>query len=130
MRAMPIYEYGCAGCGHQFEVQQKVADPAFTTCPECRAEKLEKLISATAFVLKGSGWYKDGYGTKQGSERTDNQRTDRLQKALDDDKKKTSAAASGGDSSTSSGTSSSSSSDSGGGGSKSDGGKSTSTPAT
>jgi putative FmdB family regulatory protein len=125
---MPIYEYGCAGCGRKLEVQQKVADPPLTTCPECGAEQLEKLISATAFVLKGGGWYKDGYGKKEGGERTDNQRTDRLQKAIDDDKKKTAATASGGgDSSTSSGTSSSDSG--GGGGSKGDGGKSASAPA-
>ena len=43
-------------------------------------------------MLKGSGWYKDGYGSSKGSGRTENQRTDRLQKAIDDDKKKSAAA--------------------------------------
>lgn len=98
---MPIYEYGCEACGHTLEIQQKFSDDPLRTCPACGKDELRKLISATAFVLKGSGWYKDGYGSKKGdgkgAERTENQRSDRLQKALDEDKKKTAAAA-GGDS--------------------------------
>jgi putative FmdB family regulatory protein len=97
---MPIYEYGCSECGHQFEEQQKLSDPPLVTCPTCGKDKLEKIISPTAFVLKGGGWYKDGYGAP-GSKRTENQRIDRLQKSIDDDKKKTAAASS--ESSTSTG---------------------------
>ncbi len=85
---MPLYDYGCQGCGHQFEVQQKLADDPLKNCPACGKALLEKIISAAAFVLKGGGWYKDGYGNP-GKPRTENQRTDRLQKAIDDDKKKT-----------------------------------------
>ena len=30
---MPIYEYGCPACGHQFEEIQKVSDAPLTDCP-------------------------------------------------------------------------------------------------
>ena len=54
---MPIYEYRCAECGHQEEVLQKVSEPPLTTCPACGKPKLQKLLSAAGFQLKGSGWY-------------------------------------------------------------------------
>jgi putative FmdB family regulatory protein len=89
---MPLYEYGCTACGHRLEEQQKLADPPLLTCPTCGQPTLEKLVSATSFVLKGGGWYKDGYGSSKDKPRTENQRTDRLEKALSDDSKKTAAA--------------------------------------
>lgn len=89
---MPTYEYECKGCGHQFEIEQRITADRLTDCPQCKQSKLERLISATAFTLKGGGWYKDGYGTAK-SNRTENQVTDRLTKAIDDDKKKTAEAA-------------------------------------
>lgn len=55
---MPIYEYQCAKCGHQIEVLQKVSDEPLSRCMACGEDTLNKLISATNFQLKGSGWYK------------------------------------------------------------------------
>ena len=60
---MPIYEYVCEKCGDQTEVMRKVSDPPLKRCKKCRG-KLEKLISRTAFQLKGSGWYQTEYGRK------------------------------------------------------------------
>lgn len=57
---MPIYEYRCESCGKVFEFIQKFSDEPLTECPECTG-CLSKLISNTSFVLKGSGWYADGY---------------------------------------------------------------------
>lgn len=54
---MPIYEYQCESCGHQLEAIQKMSDPALKDCPACGKGVLKKLISATAFQLKGTGWY-------------------------------------------------------------------------
>ncbi|MEE2750767.1 MAG: zinc ribbon domain-containing protein [Myxococcota bacterium] len=65
---MPIYEYACPDCEHQFENIQKFSDPLLTDCPECGADKLKKLVSATSFHLKGSGWYKDHYGLKSSTD--------------------------------------------------------------
>ena len=60
---MPIYEYGCAACGHQFEEWQKMSDKPVRVCPKCKAKKVEKLISQTSFKLKGGGWYSDLYAS-------------------------------------------------------------------
>lgn len=60
---MPLYEYECQACGHHLEAQQRMADAALLTCPSCGKDELQKLISATAFHLKGGGWYKDLYAS-------------------------------------------------------------------
>lgn len=118
---MPIYEYGCEACGHRLETQQKLSEPPLKTCPACGKDALTKLISPTAFVLKGGGWYKDGYGSAKSGGRSDTARGDRLSKAIDDDKKKTSSSSDSSSSSSTSSTPSSTPSTGGdsGGGSKS-----------
>jgi putative FmdB family regulatory protein len=58
---MPIYEYACSACGHQFEEWQKIKDKPVRTCPKCKAKKVERLISQTSFHLKGGGWGSDLY---------------------------------------------------------------------
>ena len=62
---MPIYEYACAACGHEFEEWQKMSDAPVRTCPKCKKKKVERLISRTAFQLKGSGWYADLYSSSK-----------------------------------------------------------------
>ena len=64
---MPIYEYQCSACGHQMEVLQKVSDAPLRKCPECGKPKLQKLISAPSFRLKGGGWYETDF--KSGNKR-------------------------------------------------------------
>src|SRR3954471_20023808 len=59
---MPVYEYGCKACHRTFEYQQRMSDPEKTVCEACGGE-LERLISRTAFTLKGGGWYKDLYSS-------------------------------------------------------------------
>ena len=61
---MPTYEYQCKLCGHQTEVFQKIADEPLTECPTCHQAGLSKLVSATAFQLKGTGWYATDYRHK------------------------------------------------------------------
>lgn len=70
---MPIYEYACGKCEHEFEVEQRMSDPPVKTCPECRSRKVKRLISRTSFVLKGSGWYSDLYSSapKKGEGKSD-----------------------------------------------------------
>ena len=60
---MPTYEYECSK-GHQFEVEQSINDAPLQRCKICRA-KVHRLISASHFILKGGGWYADGYGSKK-----------------------------------------------------------------
>ncbi len=63
---MPIYEYECPQCG-RFEVIQKFSDSPLKKCPHCKEKGkdtvVEKAVSASAFHLKGTGWYKTDYGS-------------------------------------------------------------------
>ena len=60
---MPIYEYRCEACGHYLETLQKISDPPLTDCHKCGQPALKKLISASAFRLKGGGWYETDFKT-------------------------------------------------------------------
>jgi putative FmdB family regulatory protein len=60
---MPIYEYQCSKCGKIEEALQKVSEAPLTSCSHCSG-KLNKLISHSAFHLKGSGWYVTDYADK------------------------------------------------------------------
>lgn len=67
---MPIYEYECPVCG-RFEVIQKFSDKTLKSCPHCKEKgknsPVEKAVSASAFHLKGSGWYKTDYSSGSSS---------------------------------------------------------------
>lgn len=54
---MPVYEYRCRTCDHQFEIQQSFSDDALTVCPECEGE-LRKVFAPVGITFKGSGFYK------------------------------------------------------------------------
>lgn len=43
---MPIYEYACAECGHQFETL--VRSGTQPQCPNCQSKALEKRLSVFA----------------------------------------------------------------------------------
>ncbi len=44
---MPIYEYQCGACGHQFEALI-LPKTTGTACPECQGTELERLVSSFA----------------------------------------------------------------------------------
>jgi putative FmdB family regulatory protein len=60
---MPIYEYKCSKCEHQFEVIQRFSDNPVESCPECNKKSVKKLVSAPSFRLKGGGWYETDFKT-------------------------------------------------------------------
>jgi putative FmdB family regulatory protein len=60
---MPIYEYKCRKCGQVTELLEGAHDDPLRKCPSC-AGKVERMMSAGAFILKGTGWYATDYGTK------------------------------------------------------------------
>lgn len=64
---MPIYEYRCGDCGHEFETIQKISEAPLTRCPACEHEALSKKVSRAAFRLKGAGWYETDF--KSGNKR-------------------------------------------------------------
>jgi len=41
---MPLYDFVCRACGHEFEALVRVPDAP--TCPECGASDLERLLSS------------------------------------------------------------------------------------
>ena len=66
---MPIYEYYCESCGHEFEAMQKITEDPIRKCESCGKLKAKRSISRTSFVLKGSGWYTTDYGGANASNR-------------------------------------------------------------
>jgi putative FmdB family regulatory protein len=68
---MPIYEYACEKCEHEFEREQRITDDPVKTCPVCRSRRVKKLISLTSFVLKGGGWYADAYSSSKAKSDSD-----------------------------------------------------------
>ncbi len=77
---MPIYEYRCTSCGKVLEVIQKFDDKPLKKCTECSGA-LEKLISRSAFQLKGGGWYSEGYGGGSGKSGSSSPSTDSAPKS-------------------------------------------------
>ena len=64
---MPIYEFRCIECDEVSEEMLSFKDKTKTIkCPICN-NKSERIMSLGSFHLKGSGWYKDGYGKRNTS---------------------------------------------------------------
>ena len=73
---MPIYEYKCSKCEHQFEVIQRFSDNPVESCPECNEKSVKKLVSAPSFRLKGGGWYETDFKTGSKKNIVDNKDKD------------------------------------------------------
>jgi putative FmdB family regulatory protein len=63
---MPIYEYECDKCGVTFEAMQAISAKPFKTCNGLGCDekdngKVRRIVSASGFILKGSGWYTSDY---------------------------------------------------------------------
>jgi putative FmdB family regulatory protein len=72
---MPIYEYECTKCGNHMEVWQKFSDSPVTHCDSCHG-KVRKVISHSAFHLKGTGWYVTDYASKSGNRSSETKKTE------------------------------------------------------
>ena len=44
---MPIHDFHCRSCGHEFEALSRPQDPPIA-CPSCKSADLEKLLSGFA----------------------------------------------------------------------------------
>src|SRR5262245_57542751 len=65
---VPTYDYICTKCRHTWELEQRIVEDPVRKCPKCRANTAKRQISSGAgFILKGGGWYADGYGSKKSS---------------------------------------------------------------
>lgn len=54
---MPIYEFVCQDCGHEFELIQSFSDSSIPQCPVCHSEQVMRQVGRPAIHFKGSGWY-------------------------------------------------------------------------
>ena len=61
---MPIYEYECTSCHHNFDLIQKINAEPVKQCPRCFNNSVTKLVSAAGFQLKGTGWYETDFKNK------------------------------------------------------------------
>ncbi len=53
---MPLYEFSCAKCGHEFEelvLSSKPEAIAQVACPTCGSHKVKKKVSAVASSVRG-----------------------------------------------------------------------------
>ncbi len=59
---MPIYEYECEKCKSVFEAMQSVSAKPLKTCNQSSCKgKVHRLVSASGFIFKGSGWFTSEY---------------------------------------------------------------------
>jgi putative FmdB family regulatory protein len=61
---VPIYEYRCNECGHQFEVSQRMSDDPISECEVCGGQ-VAKVLFAPAIHFKGSGFHNTDYGSRR-----------------------------------------------------------------
>ncbi len=53
---MPIYEYECSLCHHNFERRQRFDEEPVAMCPKCQG-KARRVLHSTPVIFKGSGFY-------------------------------------------------------------------------
>jgi putative FmdB family regulatory protein len=97
---MPIYEYQCPKCGQQTEILHQSQERKRPVCRECGG-RMKKMISSSAFILKGSGWYVTDYPSTSRKEGMEAEKKAKEKKKKKDttSKKKPSAASTSGKSS-------------------------------
>jgi putative FmdB family regulatory protein len=66
---MPLYEYQCTRCGHQFEVVHPVSE-SVDRCERCGAP-VRRVFSPVGIIFKGSGFYVTDYRKTPASTESD-----------------------------------------------------------
>ncbi len=59
---MPLYEYRCPDCGHEFEMMLRFSESnKIPACPRCEGIRTQKKLSTVAtFANSGSGYQSTG----------------------------------------------------------------------
>ena len=63
---MPTYHYQCDACGKTYDLEQRITEDPVKKCAKCGKNKARRMITSGNFILKGGGWYADGYGSSGG----------------------------------------------------------------
>ncbi|HLG11795.1 MAG TPA: FmdB family zinc ribbon protein [Dehalococcoidia bacterium] len=53
---MPLYDYKCTSCSHQYEMREGFDAPPRQPCPQCGNEA-KRVLHPPPIVFKGSGFY-------------------------------------------------------------------------
>ena len=61
---MPLYQYKCPSCSHDFESFKPVAERATDECPVCKAEAVLQ-VSKCGFVIYGYCYENEYAGDKE-----------------------------------------------------------------
>ncbi len=86
--SVPIYDYRCDHCGHAFSAVQSFSEGPIEKCPNC-GKRPRRLITSSAIVFKGSGWYKTDSRGKAPSEPGEPAKTDTKAEAKTETKAET-----------------------------------------
>lgn len=54
---MPIYEFVCQNCGHEFEKILSFSAQTTPSCAVCQSTQVVRQMGRPAIHFKGSGWY-------------------------------------------------------------------------
>lgn len=49
---MPMYDYRCKQCGHEFTATHGINDPQ-PDCPECESQAVQRLITSAPTIARG-----------------------------------------------------------------------------
>jgi putative FmdB family regulatory protein len=86
IQRLPIYEYRCLKCGHQFEKIQKISDTAESKCEKCD-DRVTRVFHPVAIRFKGSGFYSTDYGKDSSKKKSDKKQEGKPKKAAGDKSK-------------------------------------------
>jgi putative FmdB family regulatory protein len=53
---MPVYQYQCSCCNHEFDLKQSFYDESIASCPKCQ-NGARRLFKPVPIIFKGSGFY-------------------------------------------------------------------------
>jgi putative FmdB family regulatory protein len=65
---MPTYVYECSSCASQFEVEQRITEPALDACACGSSGTVKRIIQPTAVMFKGGGFHINDYSAPKPSE--------------------------------------------------------------
>lgn len=63
---MPEYRYRCSGCNQEYDAKQAMTDAAYTECPSCKTETLQRVPQPVGISFHGPGFYCNTWPKRNG----------------------------------------------------------------
>lgn len=82
---MPIREYACSQCEHEFEKLEQGKRKTARWCPKCGRRTAHRKVSAANAHFKGAGFHANDYAAATGNPHTIKRRTkaDNVQRGIE-----------------------------------------------